>query len=319
MSFSKVFIVLGMLVLTAAISMTGHAQIEQNESDTVIYEKPTIRNLSQLYWRLLKFKPDDSGKIPDIYIDNFLFINECDLYQEFSTNEFEWLSMRESTRAFLKENKDSFPERFEYMQPLRLANYDLESKTFEIWNPYKISGVRRFEVLAEDFFENVCHQLARFSIQGYPKGLLVEINRPFTLEYIEVPPEIAEIYIENKKTSHNVSTRKKSEIFDSRDAYLVMKIKFFSYKGEVAREGTADNLANVIGIMEGYEIYGDRKKELLLFSQNFNRRKDRSKIDVELKKRYQERLKKQMKEKKKALQESQGDNPEKAPEDTSTE
>lgn len=300
--FKKIGVWIGVIIVGVMASVS-YAQ-ESPEQGPVIYESPTIKNLSQLYWSLSKFKPDENGKIDDIYIDNFLFINECSLYQEFSDNEFEWVNIRESARNFLEENKSGFPLRFEYTQPLRLAEYDLESQTFDVWEPYKINGIRRFEILAEDLFEDICNQPAKYAIEGYPKGLFAEMNRPFTLETIKTPPEIAETYIKEKMRGVTVTPRRKEEKYNLRDAYLVMKIRFFSYQEEV-RSIDYVKLTKVLAVLEGYEIYGDQNKAMLLFSENFKRRKKHSNMEEELKKRYQERLKKQMEKKKKALQEPQ--------------
>ncbi|HOO52346.1 MAG TPA: hypothetical protein PLK94_13765, partial [Alphaproteobacteria bacterium] len=160
--------------------------------------------------------------------------------------------------------------------------------------------IRRFEILAEDLFEDICNQPAKYAIEGYPKGLFAEMNRPFTLETIKTPPEIAETYIKEKMRGVTVTPRRKEEKYNLRDAYLVMKIRFFSYQEEV-RSIDYVKLTKVLAVLEGYEIYGDQNKAMLLFSENFKRRKKHSNMEEELKKRYQERLKKQMEKKKKGL------------------
>lgn len=278
--------------------MCAQEQAQTDKTDNVSYKTPTIQSLSRLYWALSKFEPDETGKIDDLYIDNFLFINQCDLYQEFADNEFEWKKIQDSGRTFLAEHKDSFSKRFEYTQPLRLGEYNLETQAFELLESYKIRGARRFEVIAEDINSEICNQAGKYLIRGYPKGLIVEMNRPFTLEKVPVRQEIAEQYVED-----NMSNREKT-LFDryspyQRNAYLVVKMKIFTYQKEVPG-GDFGPLAKVLAVMEGYEIYADRDREELLFSENYIRKKTRSKMEIELKKRYQERLKKHMEEKKKA-------------------
>ena len=90
------------------------------------------------------------------------------------------------------ENRKDFPIHFEFVQPLRFAEYNLETKEFDVWKPYKIKGVRRFEVLAEDLYKDVCDWKSKKQIPGYPKGLLVELNRPFSLDTIEVEPDVCQ-------------------------------------------------------------------------------------------------------------------------------
>ena len=54
-----------------------------------IYEQPTYAKLAQLYWALSKLDPKK-----DTDIDNFLLINECDIYKQYRSNEFEWKDIR---------------------------------------------------------------------------------------------------------------------------------------------------------------------------------------------------------------------------------
>ncbi len=294
--FKKIFILSACFISFALVS-TVYAQGKKiQQPKHVIYEIPTLKTLSQLYWALHKLEANN-----DEHVDNFLMINECDLYSDYAQNEFEWNGIRESARTFLLENRKEFPTHFELLQPLRMAEYEIENGKFDVWKPYKIDAIRRFEVLAEDLFQDVCGKPYGRRIGGYPKGLFVELNRPFTLDKIPVAPEIAEQYIrkhleKNEKTGINI--RSKDELYDTRDAYLVMKMRIFSFQEDVQKH--EHELAKVLAVLESFEIYGDRKREMLLFSENFKRKKDRSKMEIEMKKRYQERLKRQMEAKKKA-------------------
>ncbi|MEM7651436.1 MAG: DUF4852 domain-containing protein [Pseudomonadota bacterium] len=293
-------------VLLALVSfMPVHAQTGSAPKKNVIYETPTFKTLSQLYWALMKF---DSSK--DIYIDNFLLINECDLYRDYVQNEFEWKGIREGAREFLQDNRKSFPTHFEFLQPVRLAEYDLESEAFDVWQPYKIKGVRRFEVLAEDFYEKTCGVGFAKEIIGYPKGLYIELNRPFSADKIKVKPEVAEAYIqmlEGINRDAGIVIRNKEDLYESRAAYLVMKLRVFSFKEDVDLQD--HRLSKVLAVLEGYEIYGDRDREMLLFSEDFSRKKKRSAMEMEMKRKYQERLKKQLEAERKAAQEAAAETP----------
>ncbi len=282
-----------MLAVTGDVVAQEIVQTKKN----VIYERPNIRTLSQLYWRMLKHDPAD-----DQAVDNFMMINECDLYRDYYQNEFEWLGIRDAARSFLLENRKEFPIHFEFVQPLRFAEYDLDTQEFEVWDPYKIDSVRRFEVLAEDLYKDVCDKKAKVKIDGYPKGMLVELNRPFTLDKISVAPEKARDYIENKlevAKSHGLSTNTKKALYESRAAYLVMRFRVFSYKEE-ERVRNFGEMAKVLAVLESYQIYGDQDHNMLLFGEDFTRKKERSAMEIELKRKYQERLKQKMQEKKNA-------------------
>ena len=291
----NLFLILASLLLVPGIL---YAETVASKKKNVIYETPTYKTISQLYWALSKFDPE-----VDEHIDNFLLINECDLYKDYSQNEFEWNGIKEGTREFLKANKKNFPTHFEFVQPLRFAEYDLETQEFDVWEPYKVDGIRRFEVLSQDMYDDVCEQGWNRHMEGYPKGLFVELNRPFTADKVSIPPDIAEAYIQKQHEDNrkaNVFARTKKDLYKSRDAYLVMKLRIFSYKEEIrTREHV---LAKVLAVLEGYEIYGDRERLMLLFSEDFKRKKQRSKMEIEMKRRYQERLKKQLEEEKKAAE-----------------
>ena len=120
----RFFLTLTMCVLT--LLPTGDVFAQQEEKRNIIYERPNNKTLSQLYWRMLKMDPED-----DQAVDFFMMINECDLYRDYYTNEFEWISIRDAARIFLLENRKDFPIHFEFVQPLRFAEYNLETKEFE--------------------------------------------------------------------------------------------------------------------------------------------------------------------------------------------
>ncbi len=273
----------------------------QEKKKNIIYETPTLKTLSQLYWALQKLDLEDND-----HVDNFLMINDCGLYRDYANNEFEWGGIRESAKELLSTSRTSFPTHFELLQPLRFAEYEMDNKSFDVWQPYKIDAVRRFEVLSEDILDDICDRRYSHTIKGYPKGLFIELNRPFSIDKISVEPEMAEEYIRNQNKEAEKSGRRfkdREDLYKSREAYLVMKLRIFSYQGETkTRE---HDLVKVLAVLEGYEIYGDKDRELLLLSENFKRKKTRSKMEIELKKRYQERLKKQMEDKRAAAKEAE--------------
>ena len=299
------FFLVGFLVVLPVV----HAQqpsepvvSEEEEEGHIIYETPTVKNLSQLYWMLSKLDINN-----DTHVDNFLMINECDLYRDYYNNEFEWKSIRKAGRKFIEDSRDSFPTYFEFIQPLKLAEYNLETEMFDVYEPYKIFSVRRFEILAEDVYKDVCNVSHRREIEGYPRGLYAELNRPFTLDEVKVHPEVAKLYIEKNNEylqEEGIATKYKTDIYENRKAYLVMKIRIFSNKNEDVTVAGKD-LAKVLGVLEGYEIYGDRERHMLMFAEDFKRKRKRSKMEIQLKQEYQERLKRQMEEKRRIAAEKE--------------
>ncbi len=78
----------------------GEVTVMKDDYAGANYATPNMQNLSKLYWRLGVFNPDDK-KI----IDNYLIINECDVYRNFYRDDFEWANVRDATRDMLMEKK----------------------------------------------------------------------------------------------------------------------------------------------------------------------------------------------------------------------
>lgn len=254
-----------------------------------IYEKPTMEELSKLYWLLgaLDINNDEA-------IDNYLLINECGIYQEYRNNEFEWAKIRDSTRTYLKDNITTFPRRLEFLQPLYLGKYNIEKEYFEIAPDYVKPTSRRLEVLTKAHMVPVCDKSGE--IDGYPKGLLVELTRPYGIDKIPVTKDKAQTYIDQRLEDYNkLADYQKTEkrLLESRDAYIWMKIRVFGYKGvERLEEGYALN--TVFAVLEGVEVYADRDRKELLYSQSFDFYKEPSEFEQRLREQYQAMMNNQL-------------------------
>lgn len=280
------FLVFGILFLS-----TAGLWAQESSGQNAKYEVPTLSNLSKLYWAISKL--DLNNKT---HLDNYMLINECELYRDFFHNELEWDGIRNIARKTLQDSRTKFPVNLEYAQLVRLAEYNPQTEFFDILDADKIMGGRSFEVLAKDIDENVCGK-RRGWIEGYPKGLYVELNRPVILDKIPVPKAKAEEFIEKKLKIFNklpVMQQNKKTLYNMRDAYVSMKIKVLAYDRDVRiKSGGAEVvLAKVYATLDGYSIYGDKDKRTLLFTEDFRSKKARPPADVERRKRYQERLKK---------------------------
>lgn len=248
----------------------------------IIYEKPTLQELSRLYWSLSALEPEN-----DAHIDNYLLINECDIYKEYRNNEFEWVKIREATRQYLKENYKNFTRRIEFMQPLYLEEYDLERNVFKIVEEYRRPSSRRMEVLTSKHAEPVCGIYGE--LEGYPKGMVVELTRPFGFTEIPVERDTAKEYITEKleqfnKLPDHMQTRKK--FAESRDAYIWLQVRIFGFK-ERTRMPEGYALNSVFAVLEGMEIYGDRERRKILHSGAFNFYGKPSDFEQKLRDQYQ--------------------------------
>lgn len=269
--FSLVFVFA--LLLVPSVSMAENEKLMQmlNSRPLALYDykQATVKNFSQLYWALSRLDIND-----DHLIDNYMLINECDIYKNYFQNEFEWNSIRQYARAHIEQNKEKFPLRFEFIQPLRLGPYDFEKQGFKVAEGYEIDGIRRFEIQALNYNEEVCGYDGE--IDGYPKGVFVELSRPVFFEIVPMTPEKANEYIDEKTIEFKKLATKQqrdSKVYNFRDIFLVLKVKFFATSGDYFSKQNAKPFAKVMGVLESIEIYDDLERKKLLFSESYQRNK----------------------------------------------
>ena len=250
-----------------------------------IYERPTVKALSHLYWGINLYKTED-----DEAVDEFMRINECEIYKNFSSDELEWKEIRDATREFLRENKEDFPTRFEFVMPLQLEDYIEKRGAFQIQKEYQINSLRRFELLATDFATPGCSR--EHSIQrGYPRAIILEFSRPFNLVYVPVEKRQALDYIKSKlddmKTNYDPRFHSKNLMYKLRKAYLVIKVKIFTYGKDLGVNSIDLPVYQMMGVLEGYEVYEDLNKENLFYSQNYVTNQSKGRLDIKLKAQYE--------------------------------
>lgn len=246
-----------------------------------LYEQPTVKALSHMYWSLGLYNVSD-----DDAIDEFMKINECDMFQKFSGDEFEWSGIREAARNFIKNNKSEFPTRFEFMIPLKLYEYNERFGAMDVQDEYKIKSFRRFELFASDAYRTPCLRKEKL-VNGYPRGIILELSRPLTIIRVPMSKQVANNYTRkiNKayKEKYRIDDRSKEKRYAMRGAYIVLKVKIFAHGDLLGRSSnTRLSMVGMMGILEGYEIYADRKKEILFYSQIYVSGKRRGKLDIKL-------------------------------------
>ncbi|MCL4677286.1 MAG: DUF4852 domain-containing protein [Alphaproteobacteria bacterium] len=250
-----------------------------------IYEKATLKNLSNLYWAM-----GYADLANDQHIDHYLKITECEIFRKFVSSEFEMKEIREATRKFIVDNRNEFSTRFELVQEILLRDYDLKRRAFKIDPRYQIQSVRRFELVTSDnIFEAVCGQKGKASMI-FPPGLILEFSRPFTLTYIPVPDDIALAYIEEKnKRFQKILDKAKSQekVYEYRKAYLVLYAKAFAFrKLEPSTTIRGAHLLQTMAALEGVEVYGDPGRKQLFYSKSFLSNKSPTEVSEQLLKEY---------------------------------
>ena len=230
----------------------------KNEKDE--YVDPDMRNISKLMWQLGVLDLSDN-----IAIDNYLLINECDLFLRFFNNDIEWEKIREATREHLNHNMTTFPTKFEILVPIKLDRYNPDKEYFELEESSKMMNVRRLEVRMNQKRE-VCNEKGR-EIRGYPRNMILTLNRPFSFTRVPVSKALAELYIEEARLVYENMPLKLQPQFYERIAFMRAKVNITSFREAIqGRQG--DMQAVVIGQLEGVEIYADVQKQKLMYRED---------------------------------------------------
>lgn len=277
-----------------ALSPPAFSQDATLEEDSAfssnIYGTPTFEKLSKMYWALNKF---DKVEDPKIYVEDYLKINECELFKQFGHNEFDWNKIKNTTYEFLQKNKQDFSTHVSILMPLHFEEYDFEKKSFEILDEFKIQHSQKFEVVASDFYSSLCGERDRRIIPGYPHILQIQLSRPFKLSHVPIAEDLAEAYIKKKAPKFlnmREEYKSKNNLYLTRDAYLVMKVNVFHHQKDVIPDQNT-NIAMVQATLDRYEIYEDPDRKILLYAKDVNIKRQQSQDEKDLKKKYQERLK----------------------------
>ena len=244
--------------------------IAYHDSDKIskkdyIYEELSLASLSHLYWAVSLLDIENNE-----HVDNFLKINECEIYKNYFGSEFEWKEIREAGREFIRKNKDQFPLRFKIVQPLLLRDYDMKRKAFLIDEEFQIMSVRRFEAYAHDANFKACNDKSIKELVGYSRGIVLELSRPFSMSYVPVKPKDAVAYIQDKEALLKKlpdGAQTEANRYRFRKAYIVFRVKVFAHRKTVKIQ--RKTLTQMMAALEGFEIYGDINLKKVLFAKNY--------------------------------------------------
>lgn len=223
------------------------------------YVTPNRENLAKLYWRMNAFSLDDQSAI-----DSFLKINECELYKNFYSDDFEWANIRESTRDMLREKAATYPTQFKILVPIDLGRYDAERSGFELVNKTAFVNSRRVHVTGNSGrFE--CGRSSE--VKGYPDDVILILNRPFTFDFIQVDEHVAQAFLLRKKYNKTPIPNELRSKGYKRLAYARMRVTFSRYQGTV-RERNEDR-AILYGTLDGIDVFEDPQEQMLLMSLDY--------------------------------------------------
>lgn len=220
------------------------------------YQALTRATLSQLYWVMGHMDPNR-----DADIDNFLKINKCDLYKENFNDDFAWHEIRQDARVSLIKHKDSFSKHIQIIQPIYLGRYNVVDQTFPLTR--KII-TKSFEVKATDEDKWACKSVNDGShVWRYPHRAIMQLANTLKLTKIEVPIELAGQYNNMHQTTFDENTR---------PAYMVKKLRVFEASPVNKDKRRSKNTASISAVLESIDIYGDKARTFLIYSENMRKR-----------------------------------------------
>jgi hypothetical protein len=205
------------------------------------YHETSVENLSRLYWALGMLDEKD-----DVAIEQFLFINDCDLFNQFSQNTEQWPQIKATVRDMICKKKDEFATRFEVLIPVKIGNLDASGKEYAL-NP-SLTDMRQLEV-SDNANVEVCG--SRDDMKSYPRSLLLNLAAPITITSVPATQELKEHIQKNPKNTA---------------AVVRLKVRIGKYVDTKQINGSWH--AVVTAGVAGYEFYSDMKETRLLFAKD---------------------------------------------------
>jgi len=226
-----------------------------------VYQRTSVTNLSKLYWALgmLDLKDDQA-------IEDFLKINDCDLYQKYVHNDFEWAKIKQATRKMLGKTMALFPTRYEIIIPINLGAYDQEKSQFLVAPDSTMNNAKRMDV-SPNYGVWICG--SGDDMKDYPRNMILTLVRPFTFKVVPASAELAELYINSTQDAVSTLSSRIAMAAYKREAYLRLKVRIIQYVETIDFHGRWR--AVVIAAIESYDVFADQERLKLLYSKDLSK------------------------------------------------
>lgn len=239
------------------------ATVVENKSNDEEFVEGSAQNFSKLYWRLGALSVENEKAV-----DNFLLINECELYESFQFDEFLWYDLVTATKNMLKTKRNEFPNKFKFRFTIDLGRYDTSRIGFPLVSDTAILNLRRVEIGGNSLSENICGMRNK-EIEYYPRNVILVLNKPFTFELLELDEHLAQAFIVRRKYADYRLSDDEREAGYKRPVYLQLRVEFSHFQGIEKGTYGKSNLAVVYGKIVGIDIFEDRYSKTLLKTVDF--------------------------------------------------
>ena len=215
-------------------------------SDKILYAPTTADNLAKSYWKLNNLDPENTN-----YLDQYLMITECDMFKSFYKNDIEWNKIRTAAKSMVIANIESFPTRFEFIQPILIDRYDSESSTFSLMKDSQLIGVKQLQISGNIQAEYSCvdNNKDKYDANVFPLNAVLTLSRPLNFTAVHTSPSLAAEYIKYLNDK-NINSK------DGRLAYVRYRVKV-EQSLKTIRDNN-DTYANLFGTLEGMSVFGDK-------------------------------------------------------------
>ncbi|MEA1937643.1 MAG: DUF4852 domain-containing protein [Pseudomonadota bacterium] len=130
---------------------------------------PTSERLAVALFHFHVLTPDDP-----LVVDEYMCLTECDIYQKYYSNDFEWRSIRSTMRKTIIEQTAAFDPTFYILGSMILGRYDFDHEAFDIDPKTSLERIGSIVLVKQD--KNACGvELANFP-QSYKAKLTRSIN-----------------------------------------------------------------------------------------------------------------------------------------------
>lgn len=233
----------------------GPSSTDTKKMVETTYTQMTYENLYKLAWSYDAYSTGDEDAL-----NTYLIITECNLYNKFFQNEFEWEKIKIATREYISANKNKVPRYYEYVQPMFLGRYDYSLQGFPILESKDFKGQKNLQFANYDAGDTSC---GRFSLSNttYPSTGVVTISSPLNLPFIRVPLNLAEKYIEWRSKQKDLDETK-------RQAFIRYRIRIDGYDG-IKQFSAGLSAFGYHGKLMRLDVFADKDLMLPLYNQVF--------------------------------------------------
>ena len=225
------------------------------------YLVPSVENLSKLYWKKNTLDIENNEAV-----DNFLKINECEIYEEYYEDDFEWKRVRDAAKKMLNQNKADFPDKFKFILPVDLGRYDLEKKGFPLVSETAFVDLRRVEMGGGDNQKDICG--TTLDIDYYPRNIVLALSNPFNFDFLQIDEHVAQAFIIRRKYEKAETGNELRLRHYKRPVFARLRVHLTSYQGQT-RGRDNNSLAVMFGRIEGIDFFEDPYEKKLLKSVDF--------------------------------------------------